>query len=83
MKDAPEYFDAESPPRIYGNNALSKANEDIPPTFTLRHVRESEIGLSTRTALVVFVLVMGGVFLAINGPTMIKCMDENVECEWE
>lgn len=84
MNKIPQYFDGELPPRIYGKSVLPSSADDVPPPIIRSiDVHEREIGLSTRAAIAVFVLVIGGVYLAINGATLLKCIDENIVCEFE
>ncbi len=84
MKETPKYFDAESPPRIYGKRGVPiDFCDDIPPTIASLNKDELEIGLSTRAAIAVFLLALGVSFLMVNGRTLVKCFNENVVCEFE
>lgn len=84
MKEIPSHFDAELPPRIYLKRALPLVVEDdIQPTVMQCDVREREVGLSTRTAIALLLLVIGGVYFAMNAVTLKQCIDEHLVCEFE
>lgn len=83
MRNTPEYFDAEHPPRIYVLPIVDRRIDAELPAVELHYVAQDTVQDLRRYYLAIFLgtIVAGAALIVVSD--YVACQQSKVECSWQ